>query len=96
MPVNSFPYRAFKELPNGLKGKLKLRRRWREDIRDTLKQHGLTINDAISQARARILKMPLHRKGTGQQPQPSLVKESTNCCLKTLLLAHLDSFKMCK
>jgi hypothetical protein len=33
----------------------------RENIKDTLQQHGLTINDATRQARARILKILQHQ-----------------------------------
>jgi hypothetical protein len=58
MPINSLPYRAYNELANGFKAKERPRKRWTDDITDTLQQHGLTIIDATRQARARILKTP--------------------------------------
>jgi hypothetical protein len=33
------------------------RKRWREDIKDTMQQHGLIINDTTSQAREMTLKI---------------------------------------
>jgi hypothetical protein len=44
------------------------RKRWREDVKDTLQQHGLTINDATRQARARVLKISLHRRSRDSNP----------------------------
>jgi hypothetical protein len=58
MSIYSLPYRAYNELANYFKAKGRPRKRWRDDIKDTLQQHGLTINDATRQARARILKTP--------------------------------------
>jgi hypothetical protein len=46
----------------------------KDDIKNTLQQHGLTINDT-RRARARILKTPRHQKNEEQQPLPSLVTE---------------------
>jgi hypothetical protein len=75
MPINSLPYRAYNELANGFKAKGRPRKRWRDDIKDTLQQHGLTINNAIRQARAKILKTPQHQISREQQPLPSPVTE---------------------
>jgi hypothetical protein len=56
MFVNSLPYRAYNELADKAKGRP--RKTWRDEIKDTLQQHGLSINDATRQARAKILKTP--------------------------------------
>jgi hypothetical protein len=45
-------------------------KRWRDEIKDTLQQNGLTINDATRQARARIFKTPRYRTSGEQQPSP--------------------------
>jgi hypothetical protein len=58
MPINSLLYKANNELENCFKAKGSPRKRWREDIKNTLQQHGLTINDAAKQAREKTLKIP--------------------------------------
>jgi hypothetical protein len=79
MPINSFlPYRAYNGMANSFKAKGRPRKRWREDIKNTLQQHGLTINDATRQARARSLKTPRHQIRRVQQPLPSLVTQLRN------------------
>jgi hypothetical protein len=60
MPINALPYRAYNELADGFKGIGRPRKRWRDDIIDTLQQHGLTIKHATRQASARIIKIHLH------------------------------------
>jgi 1,2-phenylacetyl-CoA epoxidase catalytic subunit len=54
MRINCLPYRVYSELANGFKAKGRPRKRWRDDIKDTLQQYGLTVNDATRQTRARI------------------------------------------
>jgi hypothetical protein len=56
MPINSLQYRAYNELADGFKAKERPRKRRRGDIKDTLQQYGLTINDSTGQARARTFK----------------------------------------
>jgi hypothetical protein len=56
MSINSLPYRAYNELTDGFKAKGRPRKRWKDDIKDTLQQNGLNINDASRQTRVRILK----------------------------------------
>jgi hypothetical protein len=45
MTINSLSYRSYNELADGFKTKGGPREdvRWREDIKDTLQQHGITI-----------------------------------------------------
>jgi hypothetical protein len=52
MSINSLPYRAYNELANGFKAKGRPRKRLRNDIKNTVPQHGLTIIDATRQAKA--------------------------------------------
>jgi hypothetical protein len=72
MPIKSLLCRAYNELANGFKAKGRPRKR-RDDIKDTLQQHGLTNNDATKQART--LKTPRHQTSGEQQPSPSSVIE---------------------
>jgi hypothetical protein len=75
MPINSLLYRAYKELANGFKAKGRPRGLCREGIKDTLQQHRLTMEDATKPARARIIKILVHRRNRKQQPQTSMVNE---------------------
>jgi hypothetical protein len=62
MLITTLPYKTYNELADGFRAKVKRRKIWRDDIKETLQQHGLTINDAPRQARAKILKTPRHLK----------------------------------
>jgi hypothetical protein len=55
MPINSLAHRAYNELADGFKAKGRPRKRWRNDIKDTLQQHGLTIYNTTRQAREKSL-----------------------------------------
>jgi hypothetical protein len=70
MPINYLSCKAFNELSNDDQEK-----DGREDIKDTLQQHGLTINNSSRQARARILRISLQQRGREQQPQPCFVND---------------------
>jgi hypothetical protein len=61
MSINSLLYRAYNKLANGYKAKGRPIKRWRDDIKDTLQQHGLAITDATKQARTRIFRATRHQ-----------------------------------
>jgi hypothetical protein len=73
MPINSLTYRAYNELANSFKAKGRPRKRWRDDIKDTLQQHGLHIINTTRQARARTLKTLRHQTSMEQPPSPSSI-----------------------
>jgi hypothetical protein len=48
IPINSLLYKDYNELVNGFKAKGRQRKKWREDIKGTLQQHGNVVDSALA------------------------------------------------
>lgn len=60
MPYNSIPFKAYTKRGEGHRARGRPRRRWEDNIKETLQQQRLSISEAARRARTRTLHLPRH------------------------------------